>query len=103
MAADQPTATRREFLWTTGGGFGGVALTALLAADGYMPRARAATPQPAFRPPQPHRAVRARAVICLFMYGGVSQVDTWDPKPALVQHSGKPLPTLADHPELKGR
>ncbi len=97
--------TRRDFLWRTGGGFGGLALSAMLAQDGFFargaPGAHAAGSPLA--PKQPHFAAKAKAVICLFMYGGVSQVDTWDPKPALAKYHGKPLPTLDEDPELKGR
>ena len=73
--------TRREFLWEAGGGFAGTALTALLAADGFFgPRAIAAeTGEAPLSPKKPHFTPRAKSVIFLFMYGGVSQVDTWDP------------------------
>jgi hypothetical protein len=50
---------------------------------------------------QPHFAPRARRVIFLFMTGGVSHVDTFDPKPALVRDHGRQIE--ADHPEIKGR
>jgi hypothetical protein len=50
---------------------------------------------------EPHFAPRARRVIFLFMTGGVSHVDTFDPKPALVRDHGRQIE--ADHPEIKGR
>jgi hypothetical protein len=90
--------TRREFLWQMGGGFVGTALTALLAEDGFFPRSAAAATAG-----QPHRPARAKACIVLFMYGGVSQVDTWDPKPELTRHSGQPMPNLDGDPLLKTR
>jgi hypothetical protein len=72
--------SRREFLKRAGMGFGACAATALLeAANPLQPKA-------------PHEPARAKAVIYLFMHGGVSHVDTWDPKPELARQSGKTLP-----------
>ncbi len=50
---------------------------------------------------QTHFAPKAKRVIFLFMTGGVSHVDTWDPKPALTRDHGKEI--KADHPEIKDR
>ena len=89
--------TRREFLWETGMGFTGTALTAMLAADGFFGRNAAAAENKEtspLAPRQPHFTAKAKSVIFLFMYGGVSQVDTWDPKPELTRLSGKPMPDL---------
>jgi hypothetical protein len=89
--------TRREFLWETGFGFTGTALTALLAADGFFGNgADAAESKDAgpLVPKKPHFTSKAKSVIFLFMYGGVSQVDTWDPKPELTRLSGQPMPDL---------
>src|SRR5687768_10272109 len=86
--------TRREFVWEMGGGFAGLALAGLLSADGFFARhARAApiAPDPLVTKP-PHGRGRARSVIHLMMNGGPSQVDTFDPKPALAKYAGKPLP-----------
>ena len=68
--------SRREFLARTGGGFGAMALSAILGEHS----AHAITP---------HHAPRARAVIQLFMLGGASQCDTFDYKPALQKRSGE--------------
>ncbi|HZY84363.1 MAG TPA: DUF1501 domain-containing protein, partial [Gemmataceae bacterium] len=97
--------TRREFLWQSGGGFAGLALTAMLSDDGFFgPSARAAAaPSNPLAPRQPHFAAKAKAVICLFMYGGVSQVDTWDPKPELVRRTGQPMPSIAKDVALQKR
>ncbi|HKI34508.1 MAG TPA: DUF1501 domain-containing protein [Gemmataceae bacterium] len=97
--------TRREFLWEMGGGFVGTALTYLLAGDGFFAnRARAAGPAPnPLAPRQPHFSAKARACICLFMYGGPSQVDLWDPKPELTKRSGQAMPNLDDDPLFKVR
>jgi hypothetical protein len=85
--------TRREFVWETGGGFAGVALAGLLSAEGFFPRkALAATSNDPLAPRPPHAAARAKSVIYLMMNGGPSQVDTFDPKPALAKYAGKPLP-----------
>ncbi len=97
--------TRREFLWQAGGGFAGAALAAMLLEDGFFAgRARAdeAPPDP-LAPKPPHFPAKARAVICLFMYGGVSQVDTWDPKPELTKRNGEPIPNLDSDPLFKAR
>jgi len=100
--------TRREFLWEAGGGFAGTALTALLAGDGFFPRPSAASETGAsadspLARKSPHFSAKAKACIVLFMYGGVSQVDTFDPKPALSRYNGKPIPLLDSDPVLKAR
>jgi Protein of unknown function (DUF1501) len=94
--------TRREFLWQAGGGFAGAALTAMLLEDGFF-KASAAEADDPLAPKPPHFAAKAKSVICLFMYGGVSQVDTWDPKPELTKNNGKPIPNLDGDPLLKAR
>src|SRR5688500_966016 len=88
--------TRREFLWQVGGGFTGLALTAMLSKDGFLAsQARAAdgvTPYANPLAPKPtHFAPKAKSVIFLFMYGGPSQVDTFDYKPKLYDLDGKTI------------
>jgi hypothetical protein len=90
--------TRREFLWETGAGFGAVALTGLLSADGFFgPRtahANGPTLQPfvnPLAPRAPHHAPKAKSVIFLFMYGGPSHVDTFDYKPELFRLDGRTI------------
>src|SRR5207248_718202 len=88
--------TRREFLWETGGGFTGLALTGLLSADGFFDRpAGAAGVGTKFvnpmAPKKPHFPPKAKAVIFLFMYGGPSHVDTFDYKPKLYPLDGKTI------------
>src|SRR6185437_2980710 len=99
-AADGAAQTRRDFLWRAGGGFGSVALTALLAEEGFFvaPARAAATGEGPLAPRQPHHPATAKAVICLFMYGGVSHLETFDPNPELDRHSGQPLPNLERDP-----
>jgi hypothetical protein len=77
---------RRTFLRQAACGFGAVAATALLAEE----HAEGAKEAP-FAPRQPHHDPRCRNVIFLYMDGGPSQVDTWDPKPRLDQDNGKPF------------
>jgi hypothetical protein len=85
--------TRREFLWQAGAGFTGLALASMLHEDGFFARARAASPEPAdpIAPRPPHFPGKAKSVIFLFMYGGPSQVDLFDPKPDLAARSGKSI------------
>jgi hypothetical protein len=86
--------SRREFLWEVGGGFAGLALVDLLSRDGFFERkARADGPDPAhdpLAPKPPHFAAKAKHVVFLFMNGAPSQVDTFDPKPALAKYHGTP-------------
>jgi hypothetical protein len=88
--------TRREFLWETGAGFGAVALTGLLSADGFFNRASADTRPARFvnplAPRRPHFEPKARSVIFLFMYGGPSHIDTFDYKPNLYPLDGRTIP-----------
>src|SRR5450755_4223647 len=86
--AMQPT--RRDLLRRAGAGFGSLALTALLADKG----AAAAPDANPLSPRLTHFAARAKRVIFLFMPGGPSQVDTFDPKPCLTRDHGKPSPKL---------
>ena len=79
--------TRRELLWQVGGGFAGLALVDLLSRTGFF-AGQAATSPLAERPP--HFPVKAKHAIFLFMNGGPSHVDTFDPKPALTRLNGSP-------------
>lgn len=74
--------TRREFLWQTGAGFGGVALAGLLSNDGFF-NSSASASDSAETSKQPHFAPKAKSVIFLFMYGGPSHIDTFDYKPTM--------------------
>jgi len=88
--------TRRQMLWETGAGFGGVALSGLLGGDFFVSQSLAADGKTPFKnplaPKKPHFPVKAKSVIWLFMNGGQSQVDTWDYKPKLAALDGKDLP-----------
>ena len=80
--------TRRHALSMLGGGFGLVALSNMLNVS----IAQAAAATGGALGGQLHFKPRAKRVIFLFMNGGVSHVDTFDPKPALEKYHGKPLP-----------
>jgi hypothetical protein len=88
--------TRREFLWETGAGFTGVALTALLEQQGFFTRvARAESATTASKPrgllaaKAPNFPTKAKACIFLYLYGGPSQMDLFDYKPALQKRDGQ--------------
>ena len=99
--------TRREFLWEAGGGFVASALTYLLAEGGFfsvpLQAKELATAASPLQPKRSHFPPRAKSCIVLFMYGGPSQMDTWDPKPELNKRHGEPMPNLESDPLLKVR
>ncbi len=82
-------ASRRDFLTAAGGGFGALALSALAAAES-SPATH--TPADPLAPKKSHFEAKAKSVIFLFMEGGPSHVDLFDPKPELTKQHGKPLP-----------
>jgi len=86
-------ARRREFLWQAGCGFFGTALTGLLAGDGIIGRATAGGLRDEDGPPlatlPPHFLGTAKACIFLYMVGGPSHMDTFDPKPELTARHGQ--------------
>src|SRR5687768_3466837 len=77
-----PVSSRREFLMKAGGEFGALAFAHLLGLDGAFARAARA----------PHHTARAKSVIWLFMEGGPSHIDLFDPKPELERLGGQPMP-----------
>src|SRR5262249_29990424 len=80
-----PALTRREMLRRAGLGFGTLALADLLMSDGLLASGGGT---PLRRNPN----ATAKSVIFLFMGGGPSQVDTWDPKPELTRLNGQDVP-----------
>ncbi|MCA9054329.1 MAG: DUF1501 domain-containing protein, partial [Planctomycetaceae bacterium] len=86
-----PGMTRRSVLERTASGFGAAALTALMATDRGFGAADNSTSESPFAPREPMFPARAKHVIFLYMDGGPSQVDTFDPKPALQAENGRPF------------
>src|SRR5215211_3620124 len=93
---------RREFLFRSGGGISGLALAYLLDGHGLLAaeQTRSAAGDSCaadsvgvnpYAAKPSHFKPRAAAVISLFMGGGWSQVDTFDPKPALAKYAGEPI------------
>ena len=80
-ATDQPALSRRDFLWQSGGGLGGLALTAMLGREPLL--AKGVLSGTLHHPP------KAKRVIQLFMGGAASHLDTFDFKPALIRHHGE--------------
>jgi hypothetical protein len=87
-----PPVNRREMLSQCANGFGAIALAAMMA-DGERVANAAAGPDSPFAEKKAHFEPKVRNVIFLYMDGGVSQVDTFDPKSALDQQNGKPFPS----------
>ncbi len=111
VSAARSLSTRREMLARCGTGLGMVALAGILQDDGSLscqaaePAANSwgphvAGPNP-LAPKQPHFTARAKHVVHLFMNGGPSQVDTFDPKPKLDALHGQPLPSTNLRTERK--
>lgn len=82
----RPSVSRREFLTRAGLGVGSLALTFLLAQEAQADVKKA--PFNPLAPKKPMFAGKAKSVIFLFMYGGPSQMDTFDPKPDLTKYDG---------------
>src|SRR5262249_43865614 len=86
------TRNRREFLTDAFGGFGALAVGAMLQQEAL----RAATVNPAsmnpLAPKAPHIPAKAKACIFLFMSGGPSHMETFDPKPLLNKLNGQKRP-----------
>lgn len=78
-------SSRREFLWQSGGGLGGIALAAMLSEDGCQ-----ADQTPGVLTDKLHFAPRAKRVVQLFMAGAASHIDLFDYKPALDRNHGQP-------------
>jgi len=87
-------ASRRAMLRAAGCGFGYLGLAGLLAETQKLSAAGLPSIDPAnpMAPRAPHFAPKAKRVIFLFMHGGPSSVDTFDPKERLTRDDGKPLP-----------
>ncbi len=88
MPMESNLQSRRKLLKTSAVGFGHLAFTAMLQQESSA----AARSQNPLAAKQPHLLPRAKRIVFLFMKGGPSHVDTFDPKPLLDRDHGKPLP-----------
>ena len=88
MSRKRRPTSRRDFLLNGGGGLGAIALSAMMAADTVM----ASPMADPLAPKKPHHKPTAKSVIFLFMEGGPSHLDTFDPKPALNKLAGQAMP-----------
>ncbi len=89
----EPQLSRRQMLCRAGTGFGALAMADMLAREALA--SNVAEPDRTAHPyavRAPHHAARAKRVIFLYMPGGPSHVDLFDPKPRLAVDNGKPLP-----------
>lgn len=93
-------SSRREFLRRAGAGFGSVALTWMLEREHGQARAMAPVvdPQNPLAARTAHLQPRAKSVIWLFMEGGPSHLDLFDPKPLLQRLAGQPMPAAFGRP-----
>ena len=104
----KPALPRRQFLADLGLGFTGLSLGAMLARDGVSARAATianADAPGSWTPPtgQPQFVAKAKSVIWVFLSGGYSHVETFDPKPALTAHAGKTFDKTPFENPLKSR
>src|SRR5580704_12070729 len=89
---------RRQLLTRCGTGMGMLSLASLLGEEaGAAPEGAASRALNPLAPRSPHFPGKVKRVIHIFLNGGPSQVDTFDPKPMLTQYNGQPMPT----PNLK--
>lgn len=89
----QPLQSRRDFLLNAGAGFGALALSAMLEDE-----ASASQAENSLAAKSPHFAPKVKSVVWLFMEGGPSHIDLFDPKPALDKLAGSPLPPSFGRP-----
>src|SRR3954471_2505023 len=96
MAHKRLPRSRRDFLANAGSGLGALALGSLLAESGGSAAVPASLDP--LKPKPPHFKPKAKSVIWLFMEGGPSHVDLFDPKPKLTEMSGQPMPASFGKP-----
>jgi len=87
-----PAMSRRDMLVRGGGGFGAIALASLLGDNPLRAAPAAGKSINPLAPKPPHLSSKVRNVIFLFMEGGPSHIDTFDPKPRVNELAGKPVP-----------
>lgn len=94
-----PPLSRRQMLGQCANGFGAIALAAMMADENSV----AAADQSPFSPKKTDFESKVRNVIFLYMDGGVSQVDTFDPKPELAKYNGQPFPTKTEKTQFNNQ
>jgi hypothetical protein len=95
--------TRRSILNRSAYGIGGIALATLLQEQGLLATSdRAALPHYDLKPKQPHAFGQAKAMISMFMQGGPSNMDLFDPKPELMKLDGKEFPGEVKYDDAAG-
>src|SRR5688572_27403545 len=89
--AGRPSAllSRREFLWRSGGGLGGIALASLLRNEGLLAAAHQDLALDPSSARTSHHRPRAKRVVQLFMAGAASHIDLFDFKPELLKRDGQ--------------
>lgn len=97
-SAGRDLLDRRQFLTHTGTALGGIALTSLLQQEGLLADQAEVPIRPVIDPTRPYAArqahfpPRAKQVLVIFCSGALSHIDTFDYKPSLIEHDGRPLP-----------
>src|SRR3982074_1430066 len=89
LAHHWQVSSRRQFFQRAGSGLAGIALANMLHQDGLPAAPTLGDP---LAPQKPHPEPKAKSVIWLFMEGGPSHVDLFDPKPKLTEMNGQPIP-----------
>jgi hypothetical protein len=95
LAHNWQVSSRRQFFQRAGSGLAGIALANMLHQDGLLAAPTMADP---LAPKKPHHEPKAKSVIWLFMEGGPSHVDLFDPKPKLTELTGQPMPASFGKP-----
>src|ERR1700686_3035442 len=95
LAHHWQVSSRRQFFQRAGSGLAGIALANMLHQDGLLAAPTMVDP---LAPKKPHHEPKAKSVIWLFMEGGPSHVDLFDPKPRLLELGGQPMPASFGRP-----
>src|SRR6266581_5849297 len=95
LAHHWAVSSRREFFQRAGSGLASIALAGMLNQDGLYASPTLVDP---LAPKKPHHEPKAKSVIWLFMEGGPSHVDIFDPKPKLTEMNGQPMPASFGKP-----
>src|SRR5438105_3895662 len=89
LAGSPRLLSRREFLWHSGGGLGGIALASLLGTEGFLGAESKPVTSTAPAHRGPHYPPKAKRVVQMFMAGAASHADTFDYKPELIKRAGE--------------